>query len=160
MIHYEIDLGFVVNPVRHRDLVLKKIGSDRVGFWRAVGAQPGNRIFADANLTQVQELLGKKMSARFKHWQVVETPSLELIRSLVASGAGIGILPRANRQRGWPAPGICRSFPSDQARRDLYGLPNGHVKKCRGKSTDRRGKGLHQMNFCVNGTSIGVSLIN
>jgi DNA-binding transcriptional LysR family regulator len=94
IIHYEIDLGFVVNPVRHPDLVLKKIGTDRVGFWKAKAVHyPKTRIFADANLAQVRELLGKKNAPKYKDWQVIETSSLELIRSLVLSGAGIGVLP-------------------------------------------------------------------
>jgi DNA-binding transcriptional LysR family regulator len=106
VIHYELDLGFVVNPARHQDLVLKKIGDDRVGFWRAKGATPRKRIFTDANLPQVRELLGEKNFARFKDWQIIETSSLELIRTLVASGEGIGILPervakQANTKFEW-----------------------------------------------------------
>jgi DNA-binding transcriptional LysR family regulator len=93
IIHYELDLGFVVNPVRNPNLILKKLGTDRVGFWRAKGKRPEKRIFADANLSQVQELLGKKNRDSFKDYQIVETESLEIIRTLIASGAGIGILP-------------------------------------------------------------------
>jgi DNA-binding transcriptional LysR family regulator len=83
IINYELDLGFVVNPTRHRDLVLIKLGTDRVAFWRAKGMNSGKIIFTDANSGQIQSMLGKKFAAN----------SLELVRTLTLSGAGIGILP-------------------------------------------------------------------
>lgn len=94
IVSYNIDIGFVVNPVRHPDLVLKKIGEDRVLFWKKRGAtQLPKRIFADVNLMQIQEILGKTHSKEFKNWNLISTPSLELIRTLTLSGQGIGILP-------------------------------------------------------------------
>jgi DNA-binding transcriptional LysR family regulator len=94
VVSYDIDLGFVVNPVRHPDLVLKKMGDDRVLFWRARDAHsPPKRIFADAHLMQIQSILGKTHSKNFHDWKLVNTHSLELIRTLTLSGQGIGILP-------------------------------------------------------------------
>ncbi len=94
VVSFDIDLGFVVNPIRHPDLVLKKLGEDRVLFWkkRGSGALPEN-IFADRNLAQMQDILGKTHSKEFKGWKLISTPSLELIRTLTLSGQGIGILP-------------------------------------------------------------------
>jgi len=101
IVGYEMDLGFVVNPTRHKDLVLTKLGVDRIAFWRAKGKTPGPRIFADANMVQVQNILGKKSTKKFEDWQLIETPSLELIRTLVLQGAGVGILPeRVARAEG------------------------------------------------------------
>jgi LysR family transcriptional regulator, cell division regulator len=94
IISYNIDIGFVVNPYRHPDLVLKKLGGDRVIFWkRRGGGTLPKRIFADKNLIQMQELLGKTHSKEFKEWNVISTTSLELIRTLTLSGQGIGIMP-------------------------------------------------------------------
>lgn len=94
VVSYEIDIGFVVNPVRHPDLVLKKMGDDRVMFWRAKGTGPvPKRIFADANLAQIQDILGKTHAKEFKDWKLINSNSLELIRTLTLSGQGIGILP-------------------------------------------------------------------
>jgi len=94
VVSYSIDIGFVVNPIRHPDLVLKKLGDDRVLFWkkRAAGTLP-KRIFADKNLIQMQDILGKTHSKVFKEWNLISTASLELIRTLTLSGQGIGILP-------------------------------------------------------------------
>jgi DNA-binding transcriptional LysR family regulator len=93
IVNYELDLGFVVNPTKHRDLVLIRLGTDRVAFWRAKGLTPGKIIFADADLTQVQNIFGKKFALKFSDYQVVESSSLELVRTLVLSGVGFGILP-------------------------------------------------------------------
>ncbi len=94
VVSFKIDLGYVVNPTRHPDLVLKKIGDDRVLFWKKRGAgQLPEKIFADRNLPQMQDLLGKAHLKEFKSWKLISTPSLELIRTLTLSGQGIGILP-------------------------------------------------------------------
>jgi DNA-binding transcriptional LysR family regulator len=88
------DLGFVVNPVRHPDLVLKKMGDDRVMFWRARDAKSiPKKIFADANLMQIQNILGKTHAKEFQDWKLINSNSLELIRTLTLTGQGIGILP-------------------------------------------------------------------
>lgn len=94
VVSFAIDIGFVVNPSRHPDLVLKKLGEDRVLFWkkRDAGALP-KRILADVNLIQMQDILGKTHAKEFKDWKLISTPSLELIRTLTLSGQGIGILP-------------------------------------------------------------------
>jgi len=94
IVSYTLDLGFVVNPARHPDLVLKKVGEDRVLFWKRRGAMNlPKRIFADVNLIQMQDILGKTHSKELKGWDLVSTSSLELIRTLTLSGQGIGILP-------------------------------------------------------------------
>lgn len=94
IVSHSIDVGFVVNPTRHLDLVLNKIGEDRVLFWkkRSSGALP-KRIFADVNLVQMHEILQKTQAKDLNEWVLVNTSSLELIRTLTLSGQGIGILP-------------------------------------------------------------------
>ena len=94
IVSFNIEIGFVVNPIRHPDLVLKKLGEDRVLFWkRRGGGTLPKRILADVNLFQMQEILGKTHSKEFKDWKLISTSSLELIRTLTLNGQGIGILP-------------------------------------------------------------------
>lgn len=94
VVSYNIDIGFVVNPSRNPDLVLKKVGNDRVLFWKKRGASHlPKRILADVNLIQTQDILGKTHSKQLKGWNLIGTTSLELIRTLTLSGQGIGILP-------------------------------------------------------------------
>ncbi len=93
IVNYELDFGIVINPIRHRDLVLIKLGNDKIYFWKAKGVVPPKQIFADANLQQVENILGKHGMKQFVDWQIIETASLELIRTLTSQGAGVGILP-------------------------------------------------------------------
>jgi DNA-binding transcriptional LysR family regulator len=94
LISYEIDLAYVINPSRHRDLILVKLGEDQVTFWKKKGlSKPPERIFADQSLTQTESLLSKVHKKHFRNWQVLQSSSLELIRTLTLEGQGIGILP-------------------------------------------------------------------
>jgi LysR family transcriptional regulator, cell division regulator len=94
IVNFKIDLGFVVNPFRHPDLVLKRLGDDRVMFWKARRADVlPKRIFADKGIPQIEGLKEKTYAKEFKGWAVVGTSSLELIRTLTLSGQGVGVLP-------------------------------------------------------------------
>ena len=94
VISYELEMGIVVNPVKHPDLVLKKIGEDYVGFWKKKGLTTiPKKIFADSGLQQVEALLGKSLNEVFSGFSLVQTPSLEVVRALTVSGQGVGILP-------------------------------------------------------------------
>ncbi len=94
IINHELDLGFVINPVRHPDLVLIKIGTDKVALWKAKGKENiPKRLLTDLDLTQVRKLFGKHQIDEFEGWPVVETPSLEVVRAMTQVGAGIGLLP-------------------------------------------------------------------
>jgi len=114
IISYQVDLGFVVNPVRHLDLVLKKIGEDEVQFWKSktVATVP-QRIFADTNLKQVEALLTKTIQKDFKNWTLVPTSSLETARELTAQGHGVCILPtRVARNAKDPLTIYMKSLPT------------------------------------------------
>lgn len=94
IVSYGVDLGFVVNPAKHPDLVLKKIGNDRVVFWKKRGLKTvPKRIFADVDTRQIEVVLEKSHQKMFRDWTVVQSASLELVRTLTLSGQGIGILP-------------------------------------------------------------------
>jgi LysR family transcriptional regulator, cell division regulator len=98
VIRGEIDLGIVVNPVRHADLVIRPLRKDQVGFYTGktatatnrVGTDPGPVLLCEPDLIQTQTIL-RKTSVQFS--RMVRTSSLELIASLTEAGAGIGILP-------------------------------------------------------------------
>ncbi len=94
IVRFELDFGFVVNPERHPDLVLTKLGIDRVCFWRATGERAIPRtLFSDLSRSQLASTLKGKARDYFSDWRTVETPSLELIRTLTTQGAGVGLLP-------------------------------------------------------------------
>lgn len=94
LVSFEIDLGFAVNPARHPDLVLKKMGNDRVLFWKKEGMNsvPKN-VFANLTDASFEKMLGKTQMKKFAGWKLIPTVSLELIRTLTLSGLGVGIIP-------------------------------------------------------------------
>ena len=92
IIGFRIDIGFVVNPVSHPDLVLRKLCDDVVTVFSAKN-RFGNVLFGDPELIQTQWVLTrlKKAGLDFSHF--VPAPNLEVVHRLVATGAGYGILP-------------------------------------------------------------------
>lgn len=94
VISYELDLAIVVNPTKHQDLVLKKLGSDRIVLWKAANIKtPPPLLFTDFEQSDFKSLLNKKSTEKLTKFSIVESTSLELIRTLVLQGAGIGFLP-------------------------------------------------------------------
>lgn len=100
VINLSIDIGIVINPVKHPDLIILKLGVDETGFW--IGR--GTRKVMDINTenavaicapdsVQAQFLLlqCKKMGITFN--RIVTTQSMDVVASLTVSGSGIGILP-------------------------------------------------------------------
>jgi len=88
-----LDVGFVINPTEHPDLVIKELLKDRVGFWRAKKIINEDTLILDPSLIQTQTLIKKAQSKGFKFKRFIESSSLEVIAQLVASGVGYGILP-------------------------------------------------------------------
>jgi DNA-binding transcriptional LysR family regulator len=96
----EVDVGLVVNPIRHPDLVIQKLCDDEVTFWTGPGGKriqdlrSGEAIIlCDPNLTQVQTLLKKLKKLGMDYKRIVASSSLEVISQLTVHGAGVGILP-------------------------------------------------------------------
>jgi DNA-binding transcriptional LysR family regulator len=96
-----IDLGIVVNPVRHSDLMITKLTDDNVTLWRARslplgrGAEISSEIplIMDPSLSQAQRILKKYQKSGAPARRVVESSNLEVIADLVSASAGVGILP-------------------------------------------------------------------
>lgn len=95
IISFEIDLGLVINPVKHPDLVITKLGDDEVSFWIStkVSKDRKNVLFYDPELTQSQTILreAEKQGIVFKRF--IESSNLEWIRACAGSGLGVAILP-------------------------------------------------------------------
>lgn len=88
------DIGLVINPIPHPDLVIQEIFKDEVCFWRAKNLKGENtqRLLCHPDLFQTQSLLKKgKLSQRFS--TSLHHTNLDLLTRLVLSGSGVGILP-------------------------------------------------------------------
>lgn len=114
VISLKLDLGIVVNPVQHPDLIIKKLCRDEVTFWKAekIDSALEKVLIADQGLLQSQALL-RKIKKDQKFQKFISTSSLELARELAQAGAGIAILPsrvaqlggrsKLKRISGWPS---------------------------------------------------------
>lgn len=134
LISFDLHFAYIINPVRHPDLTLVKLGEDQVKFWKRKGvASPPKRLITDANFAQVHELIGKKRAKEFEGWSVTHTASLELVRALVSAGGGVGVLPERVAQEGdlYPLEVFDRTFPAHRDeiflayRREMIGTPSG-----------------------------------
>lgn len=98
VVSFETDFGIVVNPVAHPDLRIVQLATDEVTFWKThPGPYVKDVLICEPELIQTQSLLTKmKRVAPAQGWEFrrfMHSSSLEVVASLVASGAGVGILP-------------------------------------------------------------------
>lgn len=89
----QVDIGFVVNPVMHPDLVIKELLVDRVTLWKSKSCVNTDVLIVEPSLLQTQSLLQKLNKKGFKFSRVIESSSLEVIAKLTQAGAGCSILP-------------------------------------------------------------------
>jgi DNA-binding transcriptional LysR family regulator len=89
----ELDLGIVVNPTPHPDLVMKALAADVVTLWKSKTLKNDDVLVCEPSLLQTQKIQTKLHRAGFHFKRFVESSSLEVIAGLVRCGAGMGILP-------------------------------------------------------------------
>lgn len=113
----QIDFGIVVNPNRHPDLVLKKLGTDEVCFWKKPGGLSDVLIY-NQDLIQSQSMI-KQIKSQFFERTII-SDNLEVMSVLARSGAGVAILP--TRVVGAIAPELKRVPNMPTYRDEIYFL--------------------------------------
>jgi LysR family transcriptional regulator, cell division regulator len=93
VINYEVEMGIVINPTEHPDIVLTKLLEDEVKIWKSKSAKVPNVLICHPELIQTQSILKKIKKADIQYDRVVTTNSLEIIANLTIQGAGYGIIP-------------------------------------------------------------------
>jgi DNA-binding transcriptional LysR family regulator len=102
IVSFNVDIGIVVNPIRHPDLVIKPLFKDEVTFWvnpelkKSPLTDPSSGkavLICDPDLAQTQSLLKQMAKNKISFKRVITSSSLEVISSLTLYGAGIGVLP-------------------------------------------------------------------
>lgn len=100
VIAFHLDFGIVINPVQHPGLVIRKLGTDTVRLWTRRYPTPlqelGSKnavLIHDPELLQTQDILQRLDKSQVRFDRTLTSSNLEVIASLVASGAGVGILP-------------------------------------------------------------------
>lgn len=101
LVNLSIDIGIVVNPFQHPDLVIRELFQDEVTFWSAKKKNNLNEIhnkeavvIADPDLIQTQSLLKVYKKQGISIHRMVTTASLEVAANLAIEGGGIAILPK------------------------------------------------------------------
>lgn len=96
VISRDLDFGIVINPVSHPDLVIRELAKDKVSFYISTNLKRSKfnpPLILDPDLLQSQELLKKSLKKKYGFSRTIHSSSLEVIKELILSGAGVGILP-------------------------------------------------------------------
>jgi len=94
VVSFKLDIGLVINPVSHPDLVIKRLTYDEVTLRKASAKKVDeSTLIYDPALIQVHSLLGslKKKNIIFKRH--LTSSNLEFVEHLTALGVGVGVLP-------------------------------------------------------------------
>jgi len=110
IVRLSIDIGIIVNPIRHPDLIIQKLYEDKVTFWHSTQLktinqqlQSGNTvIIGDPELMQTQWLLKQFHQQGLKFQRFISSSSLEVIANLTANSNSIGILPSSVALSAYP----------------------------------------------------------
>lgn len=89
----DLDLGLVVNPVPHADLIMKLVAKDSVTLWQSKRLKNADTLIGEPSLIQTQAIMSKLKRQGFEFRRKIESSNLEVIASMVNAGCGIGILP-------------------------------------------------------------------
>jgi DNA-binding transcriptional LysR family regulator len=111
-----VDIGIVINPNPVPDIVIKKLGIDRVSVWSSPNTKTFNKLICNTENFQTQNILKK-----WKNYptEIIDTDSYDLSIRLVEKGIGYGIIPeRAVKLLGAHIK-KCEQFPSYE---DTIGL--------------------------------------
>ncbi|MDA8793440.1 LysR family transcriptional regulator [Bacteriovoracaceae bacterium] len=95
VIDFEIDLGLVINPQKHGDLVLYKVLDDEVCLWRHKSFEDDHpKLIIDNNLLQSKDILRRiNKSKKINTDNIIDCPNLENITKLTMAKVGYGIIP-------------------------------------------------------------------
>jgi DNA-binding transcriptional LysR family regulator len=100
VINFSLDIGIVANPLKHPDLVIRKLCDDVMTFWKGSGkrkiqdiASGKAIILCDLDLAQTQSLLKSSKKNGIIYERIITMNSLEALAELTVKGCGIGILP-------------------------------------------------------------------
>ncbi len=109
VINLSIDIGLIVNPIKHPDLIIHKLYEDKVTFWHTAEKNIHQQIdsgeavlISDPDLLQTQWLLKRIHRQGIKYKRVVTSTNLEVVTNLTVSGCGIGIIPTSVALSSYP----------------------------------------------------------
>lgn len=154
VIDLSIDIGLIVNPIKHPDLIIHKLYDNKVTFWHTEENNMLQQInsgeavlICDPDLSQTQFLLKKIHQQGIKFKRLITSNNLEVITNLTTSGCGIGIIPSkvaltANSNKLLPVPNM--PFYHDEICL-VYRYENRNIKAIQAIISAIKGKFLKQL---------------
>lgn len=101
ILEHRCDVGLVINPEPHADLIIKELLHDEVRVWKKKGSKNSDILIVDDNLFQTQTLLERLKKKSILYPRIIRSSNLEVVASLLDTGMGHAILPeRVARQSG------------------------------------------------------------
>lgn len=95
IVNSEIDLGFVINPIKNSDLIAKQIQQEFISLWSSDSNQgPLEYIFYNPEM-----FLGEKVLKRVKNKKLIKINDYEVIASILVNSGGVGLLPSSVAER-------------------------------------------------------------
>ena len=95
----EIDLGIIVNPIRHPDLVIIPIRKDKIGFWlhQDLDSKKTSELtlLCDPKLYQTDALLKRLREVEISFSRTIHSQSLSLLATLAMQKVGVAIIPES-----------------------------------------------------------------
>ncbi|MCP4911780.1 MAG: LysR family transcriptional regulator [Oligoflexia bacterium] len=89
IIHHQLDLAIVANPLPHPNLVIKKIRDDYVGIWNASAKSKREEIiYYNPDMINVNRVLSK-----YKNYKKVAINNYDVLAQLAMNSKGLCILP-------------------------------------------------------------------
>jgi DNA-binding transcriptional LysR family regulator len=99
IISCKIDIGIVVNPIRHPDLIILPLRADKIGLWHHKELKDSHNrnltLLCDQHLVQSATLIKKLKKKGWHINRVIESQSLELIARLACQKVGVAIIPES-----------------------------------------------------------------
>ncbi|MBK27112.1 MAG: hypothetical protein CME70_24120 [Halobacteriovorax sp.] len=94
VIEHELDFGFVANPIRHPNLVIKRIRKDFIGLWTKDLKNHDKVIYYNPDMIEVSKVLKK-----YKDYKHVPVSDYEVLAQFAVQSHGITILPNPVAER-------------------------------------------------------------
>ena len=109
IVNTSIDIGIIVDPIRHGDIVIRKIGEFELSLWTGLSGLPAQDIHSgeavlicEPNVPQVEKLIDRLKRDNFKIARIITAASLDVVAEFAAEGLGIAIIPPCLAATSYP----------------------------------------------------------
>ena len=99
VISFKLDMGFVVNPAPHPDLIIKPLYTGALTFWQSKKNANSDILICDPELLRSSQIIKDAARNNITFERVVNVQNIDVIRSMTATGAGVGLMPEKDAMR-------------------------------------------------------------